>query len=167
MLTDLHLGKNSFINWESRGTVPSGEVVTKIADYFDVTVDYLLTDDAQKTPTVSQELSDQKTFWNNFILLCNEHNIPPNAVCAKIGLSTAITTKWKNGAVPRDATLHKIANYFNVTVNDLLADDVKKLPSASKGLTENDKKLLELFHSIPENKQIAYLNLFTTVLELQ
>ena len=42
LLTDLHLGKNSFVNWESRGTVPSGEVLSKIADYFDVSVDYLL-----------------------------------------------------------------------------------------------------------------------------
>lgn len=42
LLTDLQLGKNSFVNWESRGTIPSGEVLTKIADYFGVTVDYLL-----------------------------------------------------------------------------------------------------------------------------
>lgn len=50
LLTDLQLGKNSFVNWESRGTIPSGEVLTKIAEYFGVTVDYLLgnTDSREK-----------------------------------------------------------------------------------------------------------------------
>ena len=47
LLTDLKLGKNSFVDWEKRGTIPSGETFNKIADYFNVTTDYLLgkTDD--------------------------------------------------------------------------------------------------------------------------
>lgn len=52
LLTDLGLGKNSFINWETRGTVPSGETLSRIADYFDVSVDYLLGNtDEKKKPT--------------------------------------------------------------------------------------------------------------------
>ena len=42
MLTDLNLGKNSFVNWENRGTIPGGETLNKIADYFEVPTDYLL-----------------------------------------------------------------------------------------------------------------------------
>lgn len=42
MLTDLKLGKNSFVNWQERGTVPSGDVLLKIATYLNVSVDYLL-----------------------------------------------------------------------------------------------------------------------------
>ena len=42
MLADLSLGKNSFVNWESRGNTPSGETLCKIASYLDVSVDYLL-----------------------------------------------------------------------------------------------------------------------------
>lgn len=53
MLTDLQLGKNSFVNWESRGTVPSGEVLAKIANYFGVSVDYLLGEDHAKEKTES------------------------------------------------------------------------------------------------------------------
>lgn len=106
-------------------------------------------------------------FWQNFILLCNERNISPNAACAKLGLSTAIATKWKAGAVPRDATLHKIAAYFGVTVDDLLADNTQKTPPASKELTEDDMKLLELFHSIPEDKRAAYLELLAAARKLQ
>lgn len=42
LLMDLGLGKNSFVNWSERGTVPSAETIEKIADYFGVTTDYLL-----------------------------------------------------------------------------------------------------------------------------
>lgn len=42
LLTDLGLGKNSFVNWSERGTIPSADTVEKIADYFGVTTDYLL-----------------------------------------------------------------------------------------------------------------------------
>lgn len=42
LLTDLNLSKNSFVNWIERGTIPGGDVLAKIAEYFDVSVDYLL-----------------------------------------------------------------------------------------------------------------------------
>jgi transcriptional regulator with XRE-family HTH domain len=41
LLTDLKLGKNSFVDW-GKGAVPSGETISKIADYFNVSADYLL-----------------------------------------------------------------------------------------------------------------------------
>lgn len=42
LLTDLALARGSFVNWEQRGTIPNGDTLKKIADYFGVTVDYLL-----------------------------------------------------------------------------------------------------------------------------
>lgn len=52
LLTDLHLSKNSFLNWSERGNIPSAEVVQKIADYLDVPLDYLMgrTDDPNQKP---------------------------------------------------------------------------------------------------------------------
>lgn len=43
MLSELKLSKNSFLNWSERNTTPSGEVIIKIASYFNVSTDYLLT----------------------------------------------------------------------------------------------------------------------------
>lgn len=47
LLTEINVNKSAFVNWENRGNIPSGEIVAKIADYFNVTTDYLLcrTDD--------------------------------------------------------------------------------------------------------------------------
>ncbi|PWM55142.1 MAG: transcriptional regulator [Oscillospiraceae bacterium] len=47
-LAELGLSKNSFVNWRDRGTVPSGATLQKIADYFGVSVDYLLGKTDQK-----------------------------------------------------------------------------------------------------------------------
>lgn len=48
LLTDLKLGKNSFINWKERGTIPNGETLSKIANYFNVSTDYLLGNEGKK-----------------------------------------------------------------------------------------------------------------------
>lgn len=50
MLTELKLGKNSFVNWESRGTIPSGTTLHKIAEYFNVSTDYLLGTETSEEP---------------------------------------------------------------------------------------------------------------------
>lgn len=56
MLVDLQLGKNSFINWEFRNTVPGGDTLAKIADYFNVSIDYLL--GRTDVPTMGTQTSD-------------------------------------------------------------------------------------------------------------
>ncbi len=48
MLKDLGLGKNSIINWERRDTLPNGNTLIKIADYFGVSLDYLVGRDDTK-----------------------------------------------------------------------------------------------------------------------
>lgn len=59
-LNDVGLNKSSFLNWSQRGTIPNGEVLSKIADYFGVTTDYLLgnTDKKEKLSAESEELSE-------------------------------------------------------------------------------------------------------------
>lgn len=50
LLTDLKLSKNSFVNWQERNTVPSGETLAKIAEYFNVSTDYLLGTEQKESP---------------------------------------------------------------------------------------------------------------------
>ena len=56
-LADLNLNINTFSAWRSRGTVPSGATLQKIADYLEVSVDYLLgeTEETKKSPSISDE----------------------------------------------------------------------------------------------------------------
>ena len=69
-------------------------------------------------------------FWNNFVALCNEKNMTPNGV-------------WKKGATPRDTTLQKVAAFFNVPAESLLA------PTKSPFHFE-DKLDLQLFAKEPK-----------------
>jgi len=61
-------------------------------------------------------------FWEKFLLLCKEKGVSPTYACKTLGYSTTMVTNWKRGSIPRDATLLKIADYFGVTVDDLLSD---------------------------------------------
>ena len=62
-------------------------------------------------------------FWEKFIRLCAKERIAPNAVCARLGFSTAAATHWKRGAKPSAASARRIADYFGVTTDYLLGDD--------------------------------------------
>lgn len=60
MSVDLGLNKNAVTQWRDRGTVPNGETLIKLADYFDVSTDYLL-GRAQKKETPAAPLSSEET----------------------------------------------------------------------------------------------------------
>ena len=94
-------------------------------------------------------------FWNNFVILCNKINKSPNGVCAELGYSTAIASKWKNGSVPRDTTLKKIADYFGVSVSALteeLSDKpaTKSSPFLTTPENEKESRVLFAYRSQPE-----------------
>jgi transcriptional regulator with XRE-family HTH domain len=75
-----------------------------------------------------------KMFWENFLKLCNKNNESPNNVCNKLKLSNATATKWKNGSVPHNTTLLKIAEYFGVTVEYLIGEtDIKTSSQLPQG----------------------------------
>lgn len=58
-------------------------------------------------------------FWNNFLSLCNQHGTSPTSVVTELGISIGSVTHWKNGKIPHNTTLMKLADYFNVTIEQL------------------------------------------------
>ena len=71
MLTDLGLGKGTFATWEKRGTVPGGETLNKLADYFGVSVDYLL----GKSYTEQEEVTQQEKKLLAMLKQLNEEDL--------------------------------------------------------------------------------------------
>lgn len=65
-------------------------------------------------------------FWTQYQLLCQRAGKSPNGVAKEIGLSSGTVTFWKNGKIPKSDTLKKIANYFGVTVDELLGNEKKE-----------------------------------------
>ncbi len=60
------------------------------------------------------------SFYNNLEELCKKKKITLAALARELGLSNSATTYWKRGSVPKYETLKKIADYFEVRVEDLL-----------------------------------------------
>ena len=58
MCIDLNLAKTSFLNWSERGTIPNGDTLAKIADYFGVSVDYLL--DREKENNICPQITPEE-----------------------------------------------------------------------------------------------------------
>lgn len=100
-------------------------------------------------------------FWDNFVLLCDRAGKSPNAVAAEIGFkSTGTVTGWKDGKIPYERNLKKIAEYFGVTVDYLLNAEKENPTAQGDGvdtITEKEVRMLKWFRSLPEEKLRAIL----------
>ena len=59
-------------------------------------------------------------FSDNYIRLCKEKGVGVTVASQEIGYSANSGKKWSEGSVPRKTTLLKLAEYFGVTVEDLM-----------------------------------------------
>lgn len=83
-------------------------------------------------------------FYDTFLSLCSEKGMKPGRVADEIGINRATVTSWKKrGYTPRAEVLHKIADYFGVTVDYLLGKvDLPFLSKDDKGLLDIDEYAL-------------------------
>lgn len=59
-------------------------------------------------------------FWDNFYKLCLNKGSKPNPVAKELGISSATLTKWKDGTLPNLSTVIDIAEYFHITIDELV-----------------------------------------------
>ena len=101
-------------------------------------------------------------FWDVYTRLCAKVGKAPNVVAREVcGVkSTGTVTGWKNGAVPRNGVLAKLADYFGVTVEELTGEEQKEKPSAPEtvslsGLSPEDAELVQKILNASEAKNNA------------
>jgi len=78
-------------------------------------------------------------FYSNYVKLCSKLNKSPSAVGEELGFTRASVTGWGNGATPRKSSLIKIADYFGVTVAELMSgvgEQEKALATEGEGSKE-------------------------------
>lgn len=84
-------------------------------------------------------------FYDNFVKLCNSVNKSPSAVALEIGIYKSTVSNWKNrGTYPTDATMQKIADYFDVSVEELK----KEKPSTESGEGLSKDRIKELLNQM-------------------
>lgn len=80
-------------------------------------------------------------FWQQYANLCEAVGKAPNVVAAEVGVkSSGTVTGWRNGAMPRASVLAKLAEYFGVSVHDLVGEQKEK-PTPKVGSGRDDETL--------------------------
>lgn len=92
-------------------------------------------------------------FYDNFVRLCNRVNKSPSSVATGIGLSRASVNGWKNGKKPTDATTIKLADYFGVSVDELIGN----AENEKKPLINEDEELTEYLEELKNRPEMRML----------
>lgn len=105
-------------------------------------------------------------FWDNFLSYCTKKGKSPNAVAKELGFSSGSVTAWKNGTNPRSSAVVKIANYFNVSVEDLTQKNgikEKAAPVSEGDLSESESKLIEIWRSFTSEEQERLMKMLSAL----
>lgn len=78
-------------------------------------------------------------FWEIFSRLCSQRGKSPNAVAKELKISSGSITNWKNGTIPNNSALLKLANYFNVSVDYLLGKEDTPMPQDTTGFVVTNR----------------------------
>lgn len=97
-------------------------------------------------------------FYDNFVALCASVDKTPAYVGRELGIDKSTISCWKaRKTKPSDVNAQKIADYFGVTVEELMGKGIKKERPAEGGtLSGEDKEaaeLREIWNSADENER--------------
>ena len=90
-------------------------------------------------------------FYNYFVELCNRAKISPSKAAQQIGLSKSSVSGWKNGSVPRDSQIMRIADFFGIPVSDIYSV-VNSQRAAIFNRTEFEKYTMNRAEKAPETE---------------
>lgn len=96
-------------------------------------------------------------FWRNYADLCEAVGKAPNVVAREVGIkSSGTVTGWRNGAIPRPSVLSKIAEYFGISVRDLVGEQKNEpTPGEGGGSSETAQRFMPLVDRLtPEQQQL-------------
>ena len=87
-------------------------------------------------------------FFDKYAELCKKAGKSPTKAAQEMGIGAASVTDWRRGMTPSAKTLRKIAEYFGVSINDLL--EIKNDPADESGV---DSEIETLFNSLNHEQQ--------------
>ena len=107
---------------------------------------------------------------SKIIELMNKNNLGNQELASALGLNRQLITDWKAGrSKSYKKYLPQIAEFFGVTVDYLLGKSGSLSPEREEQgeeiiLSDRDRELLNVFHSFPEEKQLAILEMLRKLL---
>ena len=150
---DLNVAQSTIGMWESKKRQPDHEMLIKIANYFDVTVDYLLVDNVSIG-------NKEVLFKNNFIgrklyKLRESRGLTFARLADNLSMSAGHLSDMENGkSLPSIPKLDSICEFYGITLSEffnesdvpvILDSDQENLISNTKGLNPEQLSLLNKF----------------------
>ena len=83
-------------------------------------------------------------FYENFERQCERLGKFPSIVVDELGFDKSTAAKWKKGVVPQIASRKKIADYFGITVEELMG--TKKEPAGNGELDAQIQNIVEMLN---------------------
>ena len=112
------LSQSTLSNALTYGIIPSTKTLVKIADFFDISISFLL----GKTDTEDfYKNSSPASFLSRFENLCSEKEVTHYKVAADCLFDKSNISRWiSKGFLPELEILELLCDYFNVSIDYLL-----------------------------------------------
>lgn len=110
------LAKNSFYVFSK--TAPSLQILIKIANYLEVSIDYILNRTLENN--FRPYKFEQKMFYKKLTDILKSLNVSQSKICKDLNISRTNFSRWKNGTQPSLTKLIAISNYLKCNIDDLL-----------------------------------------------
>lgn len=114
----LNIDYNVFIKITEFGIIPKPVVLIRIADYFNISIEYLL---GRTNNSYFFKAETQTTFLERYQALKAEKNLTDYIIAQKLHITTSYTTNWKNKKyMPSIINLIELSETFKVSIDYLL-----------------------------------------------
>ena len=116
----VHVNRVTYTNWEQGMREPNFEKLSMLACIFDVSIDYLLSENLEISKESYLKLKEEKK--NLFSVRLKElrlqHGFSQEELAEKIGIKQNSYSDWENGKCkPNYEKLEKIADFFGVSLD--------------------------------------------------
>lgn len=114
----LNIDYNVYTKITEFGIIPKPVVLIRIADYFNISVEYLL---GRTNNTDFFKAETETPFLERYQVLKAENNLTDYAIAQKLHITTSYTTNWKNKKyMPSIINLIELSEVFKVSIDYLL-----------------------------------------------
>lgn len=88
-------------------------------------------------------------FYDNFMSLCERDGVSPSKVLDSIPMSRGSLKRWRDGGEPLNEGKKKIADYFNISIAELMSGKTEiPLTVSSEGVVTQAMKLYNGLKSV-------------------
>lgn len=171
---DTGIATATLSDWKNGRSTPKNDKLQKIADYFNVSLDWLTgnSDYRNVQDLIKSESNDNG--YLAFSKLLNERGVTAYKVSKETGVTQSTLSDWKRGrSTPKTDNMKKIADYFGVSIDYLMtgkeSNDENTSTEKDYAKNETERKLLVLCrkaNDVSEEEREDIVNLFENTIDL-